>query len=588
MRILLTLLVCGALNAQIPAQIPATDARNTEIPNTDTHFTARTYKTLAEWQTRRAHLRKQILSAAGLLPMPPKNDLHPQIFGRIENKTYSIEKVLLETLPGYYLGGNLYRPVKPAPAEGFPGIVSPHGHWTYGRLEHSVNASVPARCINLAQQGYVVFCYDMVGYNDTVQTPHDFGSPVEQLWDFGSLSLQLWNSIRAVDFLQSLPGVNAARIGATGASGGGTQTFLLTAVDDRIQFSAPVNMISGIMQGGGVCENAPNLRLDTFNVEIASMMAPRPMIMVSATGDWTKNNLTEEFPAVRSIYELYDQAAKVEAMHQDAPHNYNQVAREAVYRFFGKHVLAETDAAKFKERGIRLEKLQDMLALHNRTLPANALDYAGIFAQWVRTAQSLVRETTDRNQLREMMELALGAEWPERVVSETNGEKIVFGRPGRGDRVAGLWFHGEGRKVLFVHPDGAEAARNSSEFAALVRTGRPIYTIDAFQTGAAVAPRDRDAKMFLTFNRSDDANRVQDILTVLRWLDAPGVELVGVGKAAVWCQFAAALSRQNVILRADVSNFTGTDQDFVERFFVPGIQRAGGLRVARLLAENRE
>ena len=584
MRTLLTLLVCGALHAQIPA----TDMRNTEIPNTDTHFTARTYKTLAEWQARRAHLRKQILSAAGLLPMPPKNDLHPQIFGRIENKTYSIEKVLLETMPGYYLSGNLYRPMKPAPAGGFPGIVSPHGHWTYGRLEHSVNASVPARCINLAQQGYVVFCYDMVGYNDTIQTPHDFGSPVEQLWDFGSLSLQLWNSIRAVDFLQSLPGVNAARIGATGASGGGTQTFLLTAVDDRIQFSAPVNMISGIMQGGGVCENAPNLRLDTFNVEIASMMAPRPMIMISATGDWTKNNLTEEFPAVRSIYELYDQAANVEAMHQDAPHNYNQVAREAVYRFFGKHVLGETDAAKFKERGIRLEKLQDMLALHNRTLPSNALDYAGIFAQWVRTAQSLIRETTDRAQLREMMELALGAEWPERVVSEANGEKIVFGRPGRGDRVAGVWFQGEGRKVLFIHPDGAEAARNSPEFAALVRTGRPIYAIDAFQTGAAVAPRDRDAKMFLTFNRSDDANRVQDILTVLRWLDAPDVELVGVGKAAVWCQFAAALSHQKVILRADVSNFTGVDQDFVERFFVPGIQRAGGLRVARLLSENRE
>jgi dienelactone hydrolase len=584
MRTLLTLLVCGALYAQIPAS----DARNTEIPNTDTHFTARTYKTLGEWQARRAHLRKQILSAAGLLPMPPKNDLHPQIFGRIENKAYSIEKVLLETMPGYYLGGNLYRPMKAAPAGGFPGIVSPHGHWNYGRLEHSVNASIPARCINLAQQGYVVFCFDMVGYNDTIQTPHDFGSPVEQLWDFGSLSLQLWNSIRAVDFLQSLPGVNAARIGATGASGGGTQTFLLTAVDDRIQFSAPVNMISGIMQGGGICENAPNLRLDTFNVEIASMMAPRPMIMVSATGDWTKNNLTEEFPAVRSVYELYDQAANVEAMHQDAPHNYNQVAREAVYRFFGKHVLGETDAAKFKERGIRVEKLQDMLSLHNRTLPANALDYAGIFAQWVRTAESLVRETTDRTQLREMMELALGTEWPERVVSEANGEKIAFGRPGRGDRVAGLWFHGEGRKVLFIHPDGAEAARKSPEFAALVRTGRPIYTIDAFQTGAAVVPRDRDAKMFLTFNRSDDANRVQDILTVLRWLDAPDVELVGVGKAAVWCQFAAAVSRQKVTLRADVSNFTGTDQDFVERFFVPGIQRAGGLRVARLLSENRE
>ena len=212
MRTLLTLLVSGALHAQIPAPIPENDARNTEIPNTDTHFTARTYKTLAEWQARRAYLRKQILSAAGLLPMPPKNPPHPQIFGRIENKTYVIEKVLLETLPGYYLGGNLYRPMKPAPAGGFPGIVSPHGHWTYGRLEHAVNASIPARCINLAQQGYVVFCYDMVGYNDTVQTPHDFGSPAEQLWDFGPLGLQLWNSIRAVDFLESLPEIGRAHV----------------------------------------------------------------------------------------------------------------------------------------------------------------------------------------------------------------------------------------------------------------------------------------------------------------------------------------------------------------------------------------
>ena len=100
------------------------------------------------------------------------------------------------------------------------------------------------------------------------------------------------------------------------------------------------------------------------------------MIMVSATGDWTKNNLTEEFPAVRSIYELYDQAANVEAMHQDAPHNYNQQSREAVYRFFGKKILSDGNEAHFKEKRIRLEKLEDMLALHNRALPEGAFDWS--------------------------------------------------------------------------------------------------------------------------------------------------------------------------------------------------------------------
>src|SRR5258708_14417764 len=153
MRVLLTFLMCVTLNAQIPL----TDAGKTEIPNTDTHFTARTYKTLAEWQARRAHLRKQILSAAGLLPMPPKNDLHPQIFGRIENKTYSIEKVLLETMPGYYLGGNLYRPMKRAPAGRFPGVVSPHRPSTYRRPGHSVNPTVPTRPLNSTHPGSAWF-----------------------------------------------------------------------------------------------------------------------------------------------------------------------------------------------------------------------------------------------------------------------------------------------------------------------------------------------------------------------------------------------------------------------------------------------
>ncbi|MCU1236031.1 MAG: hypothetical protein JWP63_3998 [Candidatus Solibacter sp.] len=582
MRILLALMIGAVGYAQIPAQ----DSRNTEIPNTDFHFTARPYKTLAEWQARREHLRKQVLSATGLMPMLPKNDLHPQIFGKIENRTYSIEKVLIETLPGYYLGGNLYRPMKTPPPGGFPAIVSPHGHWQYGRLEHSAVASVPARCISLAQQGYIVFAYDMVGYNDTIQTPHAFGGPREQLWDFGPLSLQLWNSIRAVDFIESLPGVNHARIGATGASGGATQTLLLEAVDDRITYSAPVNMVSAIMQGGDFCENAPNLRLDTFNVEIASIMAPRPMILVSATGDWTKNTATEEFPAVRAIYELYDKAANVETVHLDAPHNYNQQNREAVYRFFGKHVLGESDPALFKERNIRLEKLQDMLALHNRKLPDNALDYDGVAALWIRMAQERASSVNDRAQAREMLELALGAEWPERATTDATGETILFARPVRGDRVAGHLRQGAGRKILFVHPEGADAARKSAEYAALARTGRPLYTIDAFQTGSAVAPRNRDAKMFLTFNRSDDANRVQDILTVLRALDSD-VELVGTGKAAVWCQFAAALARRPVSLKADLGSFTGSDQDYVERFFVPGIQRAGGLRAARLLTENK-
>jgi dienelactone hydrolase len=563
-RVLIAVAACLAAHAQVPAQ----DARNIDPPNTDTHFVPKTYRTLAEWDARKQHLRQQILSAAGLMPLFPKTDLHPRIFGRIENRDYSIEKVLIETLPGYFLGGNLYRPLQPAPSGGFPAVLSPHGHWNYGRLEHTNITSVPARCISLARQGYVVFSYDMVGYNDTIQTPHDFGdTPREQLWGFGPLGLQLWNSIRALDFLETLPNVDRHRLGVTGASGGATQTMLLDAVDDRVQFAAPANMVSLIMQGGGLCENAPNLRLDSNNVEIASMMAPRPMIMTAATEDWTRNMMKEEFPAVRAIYDLYGKRDNVDALLLDAPHNYNKANREAMYAFFAKHVLGDADEKKYRERSIRVEKLQDMLALHNATLPAGALSFPQVFEEWVRLSKA------QHGNERERLTYALAAEWPSDVRSEGAGERILLGRPGKGDRIPAIWIKGQNPPALVVHPEGAEAARKSPEVAKLLQRGRSVLLVDAFQTGSAVAPRNRSVKAFLTFNKSDDANRVQDILTSLAWLKTPKTTLVGLGKAAVWCVFAAAVAPEPVDLANDATEYGD--------FFVPGIERAGGLDAAR-------
>jgi hypothetical protein len=581
-RVGMRLAMAGLLFAVLAqGQIPPQDARNVHLPNTDTHFRPAVYRNRAEWEARRAHLRKQILSAAGLMPLFPKSDLHAQIFGRITHPDYTVEKVLLETLPGFYLGGNLYRPVKAAPAGGFPAVISPHGHWDYGRLENTRITSIPARCISLARQGYVVFTYDMVGYLDTVQTPHEFGDqPVHELWAFGAFELQLWDSIRAVDFVESLPDVNKRKIGATGASGGATQTMMLDAVDDRIQYSAPANMVSFIMQGGSLCENAPNLRLGTNNVEIASMMAPKPMLMTAATEDWTRHMLREEYPAMRAVYDLYGKRDNVEALLLDAPHNYNRANREAMYAFFGKHVLGIADPSRLQEQHFRAEPLENVLVLHGRRLPDNALTFEGIFDEWKRLSQA---QTGDE---RERLTYALGAEWPKTVASERHGENILLGRPGTGDRIPGIWLPGKGTPALVVDPEGAEEARRRPETVELLRAGRPVLLIDAFQTGSAKAPRDRSVKMFLTFNQTDDANRVQDILTALAWLHTPNTTLVGTGKAAVWCTFAAAVAGEPVILEADLEQFTGTDQDFINGFFVPGIQRAGGLKAALELVQR--
>ena len=518
-----------------------------------------------------------------MFPMPERTPLHAEVFGRVENRDCTIEKVLLETMPGYYLGGNLYRPLHATGKH--PAVLNPHGHWTYGRLENEPLDSGPSFGISLARQGYVVFAWDMVGYNDTVQTPHAFGGPVEQLWSLWAVRLQSWNASRALDFVASLEDVDSSRIAMSGASGGATQTIMLAAVDDRLNLIAPSNMVSFFMQGGDVCENAPGLRIGTNNVEIASMFAPKPMLLVSATGDWTRNTPTEEFPAIRAIYSLYGKAGNVETTQQEAPHNFNQWNREAVYRFFGLRILGEAAGKKFTENSPRVEMLQNMLALQGRSLPDGALTYAQVFAQWKRMAAAQLNASAPEV-ARESLRLALASEWPDKVAAQGDGENLVLYRPGAGDRVPGVWLEGHGSPALVVDADGAAAARQTTAFRELRAAGRPVLLIDAFQTGRAVAPRDRGVRNFLTFNASDDQCRVQDILTGLSYLhskDAGSIELIGEKKAGIWTQFAAAVAPVGVKLRLEGTAFQGSDEEFLRDFAVPGIQRAGGLRAAARL-----
>ncbi len=587
---------------------PAEDARNTDIITTSTPLPLPHFTSLEAWQARRAFLRNQILVAAGLSPMPEKTPLHAQVFGRIEGEGYSIEKVLLETLPGFYLGGNLYRP-RDGKAK-HPGILNPHGHWPYGRLENEPLDSGPALGISLARQGYVVFAYDMVGYTDTVQLPHRFGNAGQRLWSFGPLGLQLWDSMRALDFLSSLDDVDSSRLGMVGASGGGTQTFLLAAVDDRLQYVSPVNMVSSVMQGGDLCENAPGLRIGTSNVEIAAMFAPKPMLLVSATGDWTRNVPTQEFPAIRAIYDLYGKGDQVSVVQFDAPHNFNEQSREAVYQFLAKVNPGLSDKRELIEHDIEVPLLQDLLALSNRTLPAGALDEEGLFREWRHMAETQNAARQDRDFLRERLRQTLAVETPKNVIAAVDGRSIVLGRPGRGDRVPGLWMAGKGKMALVIDPRGAAAAIKMGAVKLLRRTGRPVLLISAFQTGSAKAPRnetgledpaalmapDMDVEAradaaaghpkFLTFNVSDDAARVQDVITAMTWATKGKrkLDVYANGDAALWALFAASVSDLPVTLHLRGLPKLSDDADYLDHFNVPGILRAGGVRTAQDLA----
>ena len=280
-----------------------------------------------------------------------------------------MEKVFFESYPGYFVTGNLYRPKNRAGKR--PAVLCPHGHWTEGRFLDSGPAEVrkqivagaerfevggryplQARCVQLARMGCVVFHYDMVGYADSRQLDHRPGVRAEmndpRHWGFFSpqaearlqtiFGLQTYNSVRALDFVCGLPDVDAARIGVTGASGGGTQTFILGAIDPRPAAIFPAVMVSTAMQGGCTCENASYLRVGTGNIELAGLFAPRPLGM-SAADDWTKEIATKGLPELKQLYRLLGAEDCVMARPMlQFPHNYNYVSRAVMYAWFNRHL----------------------------------------------------------------------------------------------------------------------------------------------------------------------------------------------------------------------------------------------------------
>jgi hypothetical protein len=239
-------------------------------------------------------------------------------------------------------------------------MLSPHGHFfnTDNFDKHNrFRADQQYRCAMLARMGVAVFSYDMFasGGESSLQIPSQ-----EHFTPF-ALTMQLWNNLRVVDFLCSLESVDQSKIGVTGASGGGTQTFLLTAVDPRIAFSIPAVMVSAHFYGGCACESGLPIHqthsgLNTNNVEIAALAAPRPQLLISIGTDWSKNTPVIELPYLKKIYGFYNSADLVVNVHiPDEQHDYGYTKREALYDFVGR--VCGFDTGKFKDtQGHYIEK----------------------------------------------------------------------------------------------------------------------------------------------------------------------------------------------------------------------------------------
>ncbi len=370
------------------------------------------------WQDRAEYVRRRILVAEGLWPMPTKTRLNPTIHGRIEQSGYTVEKVFFESAPGFYVTGNLYRPRGKSGKH--PGILCPHGHWADARFydcgpknirkqlgegaerfEDAGRNPIQSRCVQLARMGCIVFHWDMIGYADSQQIPtsiaHHFDKQRPDMnrnkgWGLFSpqaeshlqsvMGLQTLNAIRSLDFLLSLPDVDASRIGITGASGGGTQTFILSAIDPRITVSFPAVMVSTGMQGGCTCENACCLRIGTGNVEFAALFAPKPLGMTAAN-DWTHEMETKGFPQLKQLFKILGHEKQVmlkPLLHFG--HNYNYVSRAAMYSWFNKHFRLGLSEPIVEEDSVRLTGKELTVWDAKHPQPQGGVEFERKLLQW--------------------------------------------------------------------------------------------------------------------------------------------------------------------------------------------------------------
>lgn len=656
---LLTTSLFTAAHAETMRALPAgtlpTDVRLQPPKDLNGYFPFVVPKSKEEWEKRAEYVRRQVLISQGLWPMPTKNPLNAVIHGKIDKPDYTVEKVYFESAPGLYVTGNLYRPKNITGK--VPGIMFAHGHWQNARLSLESEANLlreistgeerfleggrsrfQSMCVQLARMGCVAWQWDMLSDSDSHQfsrmVVHGFAKQRPEMnttenWGLYStqaethlqsiMGLQTLNAVRSLDFLLSLPEVDPERTAITGASGGGTQTMLLAAIDPRVKLSFPAVMVSTSMQGGCTCENSSLLRVNTGNIEFAALFAPKPQGMTAAN-DWTKEMTTKGFPELQQIYKLLGSPNNVMLQHgEHFPHNYNAVARSAFYTWINQHFHLGLKAPVIEKdyEVISPDRLSVWDAEHPQP-KAEDPDFERSLLKWFTDdADKQLRASADsvehfRKDVGSAVEVLIGR-------SFENAGQIEWDRKNKQDRdsyveMSGLLrnkTHGEelpvtwlypkdwkGRAVVWLDDAGKSSLYNADgavkpEVLKLVSAGVTVVGADLLfqgeflkdgqpvkQTRIVNNPREF-AGYTAGYNHALFAQRTHDVLTLVKYLrtaqegshpKASSVEVVGFGGTGPIVAAARALAGENISRAAiDTNGFRFAKLlDYRDPQFLPG------------------
>ena len=558
---------------------------------------------------------RRIRLSAGLEPGIDFLPLEPEITSLRSIDGVAVSNVVIRTLPGLRLTGNLFMP------EHFsgklPGVLCPHGHWPNGRVHHAPDGGVVMRCMELARLGFAVFAYDMVGYNDNNDIPHRWDTAMRREnyhYGISPFGLQTANSMRAVDFMVSLPEVDPGRIGCTGASGGASQTWFISALDQRIKVICPVCMLSLHYAGGCMCEEGPLLRTSGLtSFDIVSSLAPRPILLPGVTGDWTNLNPDYEIPKLKEVYKLYYAEDKVEHFYYEDSHNYNRRTREHVYAWLVRQLQNKDMGSTIPESTDRVPAPEQLW--HNGSKPeppsaetfakvkdeliqcytGKALEWGSDFTLWQNRNCDLLRQMLEREfSAADVVERVTHGSWnmPEgrifsRMISRREVGDAIMGmliKPaGSGDCKNGIVYPVE-KSVQDYFNDGPMAQLT---FETIMKCRSHTLLFELMGSGFRAAQlehccRRENNPVDPAFNDSFFAMRVQDIVTCGVLMKERGYRIT---LAAPAVNTPALLAASALLGCCAVIDLTGVDDECWNDKFnnQPLMGKLGGIKGLALL-----
>lgn len=377
-------------------------------------------KNLDDWNSRKEEYRRQLFEMLGLDPLPFRTDLQTRVEGRIEQDDFVVERIQFQSRPGLYVTGNLYLPATvDAP---LPTILYLCGHGAVkkGDVSYGNKVHYQHHGIWFARHGYACFVIDSLQLGEIEGIHH--GTYRYDMWwwlsrGYTPAGVEAWNCIRALDYLQTRPEVDASRIGCSGRSGGGAYSWWIAAIDERIKVAAPVagitdlenHVVDGCVDGHCDCMYMVNTYQWDYPL-VAALVAPRPLLIANTDRDtiFPVDGVYRTYRQARRIYELHGAGEKLALNITAGPHKDTQELQIHALRWFDQHLrqsdrLIERAAVRLLEpeslrvfaahpEDQRNTRIQESFVAKapEPELPTNAADWAAESERWRRTLREKV------------------------------------------------------------------------------------------------------------------------------------------------------------------------------------------------------